>query len=93
MAAYLVRERVEDPTWAQYAGSLLFGTKPDRVVAELPTIEEATALACRLNLESGGARAAWNNSKQHLNDFLIVYTTEKRFEHIRRFYVERSKPS
>ena len=88
---YVVRERNDSPSWVQYAGSMLFGTKQDRVVADLPTRDEATKLACKLNLESGGARSAWNNSKQHLDDFVIVYTTDKRFEHVRRYYVEPSR--
>ena len=86
--SFIVRERNTSPSWPAYAGWILMGIQHDRVVAELPSQAEAVEMACKLNLESGGARAAWNNSKQHLKDFLIVYTTHARFADSRRYYVD-----
>lgn len=76
------------PSWTAYAGWMLLGS--DRVVARLPTHQDALTLACQLNLENGGARAAWNNSKQHLNDFVVVFTTDDRFKRQRRYYIDDS---
>lgn len=46
--------------------------------AEYDTDAEVLRAACALNAELPGVRAAWNNAKQHYDDFAYVFTTHDR---------------
>ena len=84
---FSVCEKVKSASWVAYAGWVLGGLSSDKCIAQMSTQKDAINLAAKLNLKAGDVRAAWNNSKQHIDDFAVVYTTDDKYKDRRQYYV------